>query len=199
MISLRVKMLDDFLANKPNFRMVWVPTLIIPPGMNAGRWGPNYGPNEFQKDTDNKFGINDNKDFRLPESLDLRFYINNETGLNYVVNFLKELGINYELPSKPIRKRFKPEYTEQLNELIKQNELIIEENTIIEEKARNLMSQLEEYADFYEDDISIIKKDLINCDFCFEWDYHYPFEFYTQTNNRDQVKLLFDTQILHKC
>jgi len=207
-IILKIKMskiitVNEFQKHQHNFELQWCAGLnleSLPPNQRGcvGRYGPCYGTEEYSRDINNKYGINEGKG--LPSStIELRFSVKNKEGLDYIFSLLNELKItNYQenIP-KYTKIGVKPGFEKQLEEINNYNNPIIAENLDTEQKAHLLIGQLREFANF--NNISIKQKSLKDTDFCYEYGYAFPLNFTVETDNFEQSKLLFDSQILHKC
>jgi len=197
--------LNEFQKHQQNFKLEWCTGLNLknlPQNQRdcVGRYGPSYGSDEFRQDINNKYGINEGRG--LPSStIELRFNVKNQEGLDYIFSLLNELKItDYEenIP-KYTKKDVKPGFEKQLEELNNYNNPIIVENLDIEQKANLLIGELKKLARIDRDNIKINQKPVKDTYFCYEYGYAFPLSFCVETENIEQSKLLFDSQILHRC
>jgi len=145
--------------------------------------------------------------FKVPKTLRLYFFINNEEGYNYILKLSSEFNlviIDYEILKKnKIKKELKSEFIEEYNKIEDENKEIEKYNEKITIRVNELVEELEEIADVsklsYANDsydcsptynINPILKNKINTDHCFNFEIKtiYPFYVTYCDHNSERIK-----------
>lgn len=180
------------------FALYWEPALPDVSTVNhgcqgaIGRYGPDYGHEEHQKDIARKYGILE-PGFILCDELELHFTIQNRNGFDFLCRFAQEHGYDKPVLSTT-RVKGRVIDAVQLKEALITNEQIKKHvNDLVYELSRLTTAEID-------DDFEILT--LVDTDPFYEWNTKemYPISYTIIERDTERVrKIWFESNIMRDC